>query len=83
MTSAGRDVSAFYVEALERLSAPAFLSRGWRVGTRLLHGIDRQTKDLDLFLRKADIERALDLFLSRRLPGRAACFRTGWARSTA
>ena len=63
MTSAGRDVSAFYVEALERLSCSGipFLVGG---ALALGHytGIDRQTKDLDLFLRRADIERALDLF---------------------
>jgi hypothetical protein len=63
MTSAGRDVSAFYVEALERLSCSGI---PFLVGGALALGhytrIDRQTKDLDLFLRKADIERALDLF---------------------
>jgi hypothetical protein len=63
MTSGGRGGPAFYVDALERLARSDI---PFLVGGALALGhytrIDRQTKDLDLFLHKADVERALDLF---------------------
>jgi len=63
MTQERRDASAFYVDALERLSRSGipFLVGGARALSHYTR-IDRQTKDLDLFLLKADVERALEVF---------------------
>jgi hypothetical protein len=63
MTPPRQEASAFYLDALERLSHSGipFLIGGARA-LGYYTKIDRQTKDLDLFLRKADVGHALDLF---------------------
>jgi hypothetical protein len=62
-TAAGDPLAAFYVEALERLarSGIPFLVGGTFAYARYTK-IDRDTKDLDIFLLPADITRALACF---------------------
>jgi len=65
MTPRGPEATSFYVEALTQLSRSRipFLLGGAFALTHYT-GIDRRTKDLDLFLREAHVGRALDLFRS-------------------
>lgn len=63
MTPASEGASAFYLNALERLSLsniPFLVGGAFALGHYT--GIERLTKDLDLFLCEADVPRALDLF---------------------
>jgi len=63
MTPCDDAASAFYRDALAHLSdsgVPFLVGGAFALGHYT--GIDRQTKDLDLFLREADVGRALDLF---------------------
>ncbi len=63
MTPCDAAASAFYRDALERLSQsgiPFLVGGAFALGHYT--SIERHTKDLDLFLREADVGRALDLF---------------------
>jgi len=61
--TAGDPARTFYVEALRQLSRSAipFLVGGAYAFARYTH-IERETKDCDLFMRREDVLRALDLF---------------------
>jgi hypothetical protein len=57
-----RTTREFYVRAmteLERAAVPYLVGGGYAMAC--LTGIERQTKDLDLFVRSSDVERALEL----------------------
>jgi hypothetical protein len=65
MTPAYPETSAFFEDALTRLSQsgiPFLVGGAFALGHFTL--IDRPTKDLDLFLRRAHVDPALDLFRS-------------------